>query len=119
MTEQKVHVLFKNQLNITESIEIDRAHRVGRLGGNKPRTIILRIHNYKQKEKIKRAAKNLKGTGIYINDDFSFETTEIRKELLKTAKELRLQGKGAKVVKDRLVTWEREKGNDEGTDAEL
>ena len=33
-------------------------------------------------------AKRLKGTGIYINDDFSFETSEIRNELLKTAKEL-------------------------------
>ena len=48
VTEQKV--LFKDQLNITESIEIDRAHRVVRLGGNKPRTIVLRIHSYKQKE---------------------------------------------------------------------
>ena len=83
-----MQVLFKDQLNITESIEIDRAHRVGRLGGNKPRTIVLRIHSYKQKEKIKRAAKSLKGTGIYINDAFSFETSEIRKELLKIAKEL-------------------------------
>ena len=34
------------------------------------------------------------------------ETLLIRKDLFKTAKELRRQGKGAKVVKDRLVTWE-------------
>ena len=54
------------------------------------------------------AAKKLKGTGIYINNDFSIETLEVRKSLLKTAKELRLQGKGARVVKDRLITWDRE-----------
>ena len=75
-----------------------------------------RLFYCKQKEKIKRAPKRLNGTGIYINNDFSFETSEIRKELLKTAKELRLQGKGTKVVTDRLVTWEREKLNNEGTE---
>ena len=48
---------------------------------------VLRMHSYKQKEKIKRAVKSPNGTGIYINDDFSFETSEIRKELPKTAKE--------------------------------
>ena len=36
-------------------------------------------------------AKEVKGTGIYINNDFSMETLEVRKSLLKTAKELRLQ----------------------------
>ena len=46
-----------------------------------------------------------------MTDDFSLETLEIRKHLLQSAKELELrsQGKGAKVVKDRLITWDREK----------
>ena len=113
VTEQKVKALFKEQLNISEDIEIDRAHRVGRRDQNKPRTIVLRCNRYKQKERVKKTAKRLKGTGIFINDDFSFETLEVRKELFKTAKELRSKGKGAKVVKDRLITWEWDKRNDD------
>ena len=110
VTEEKVRSLFREQLNISEDIEIDRAHRVGRWDKNKPRTVILRCHSYKQKVEIQRAAKKLKGTGVYINDDYSNETLQIRKELLKTARELKLQGKGAKVIKDRLVTcnWRNE-----------
>ena len=93
VTEEKVKSLFREQLNISEEIEIDRAHRVGRWDKNKPRTIVLRCHRYKQKVEIQRAAKKLKGTGVYVNDDYSNETLQIRKELLKTARELKLQGK--------------------------
>ena len=113
-TEIKVKHLFRNELGITEEVEVDRAHRVGRKEEGKVRTIVLRCHNYKMKEEIKRAAPRLKDTGIYINDDFSLETLLVRKDLFKTAKELRRQGKGAKVVKDRLVTWDRRR--DDGTE---
>ena len=103
----KVKNLFRNELGITEEVEIDRAHRVGRKEDGKVRTIVLRCHKYKMKEQIKKAARKLKNTGIYINDYFSLETLLVRKDLFKTAKELRRQGKGAKVVKDKLVTWDR------------
>ena len=43
---------------------------------------------------IKRSANRLRGTGIYINDDFSNETMRKREE-------------GARIVKDRLVCWDR------------
>ena len=52
VNEKKVKVLFREKLNITEDIEIYRAHRVGRWDKNKPRTIILRCHRYKQKEEM-------------------------------------------------------------------
>ena len=64
------------------------------------------MNKFKDKEEIKNCAKKLKGTGIYINDDFSPVTLERRKDLLKTAKELRDQGKGAKVVKSKLYSWD-------------
>ena len=118
ITETKVKALFKDRLQIREEVEIDRAHRVGQLKNDRPRTIVLRCNIYKQKERILMAAKKLKGSGIYINNDFSTETLEIRKGLLKTAKELRLQGKGARVVKDRLITWERENDQSEGVQSE-
>ena len=49
-------------------------------------------------KKLKNVRKKLKGNGIYINDDFTPVTLERRKHLLKAAKDLREQGKGATVV---------------------
>ena len=106
ITEQKVKEIFRNNLNIDNHIEVDRAHRVGQKRENRQRTIVLRLNKFKDKEEIKKCAKKLKGTGIYINDDFSPITLERRKDLLKTAKELRDQGKGAKVVKSKLYSWD-------------
>ena len=106
ITEQKVKEIFRNNLNIDNHIEVDRAHRVGQKRENRQRTIVLRLNKFKDKEEIKKCAKKLKGTGIYINDDFSPVTLERRKDLLKTAKELRDQGKGAKVVKSKLYSWD-------------
>ena len=43
--------------------------------------------------KMLKNARRLKNTGIYINEDFSKETTEIRKILWEKVKQLRDQGK--------------------------
>ena len=50
----KVKNLFRNKLGITEEVEIDRAHHVGRKEDGKVRTIVLRCHKYKMKEQIKK-----------------------------------------------------------------
>ena len=54
----------------------------------------------------RKKLRRLQGNGANINDDFSLPTLEKRKGLLQTARTLRDQGKGAKVIKDRLITWE-------------
>ena len=106
ITEEKVKELFKTRLQVEGDIDINGAHRVGKKESGKPRTIVLHFQKYKDKERIKQNARKLKYSGIYINGDFSFETLQIQKDLLKTARELRDKGKGAKVVKDKLTTWD-------------
>ena len=96
--------VFREKLLIRKDIEINRAHRVGGKQTGKSRSIVLRCLRYKDKQLIQKMTNKLKNTNI--NNDYSYETTQIRKELLKTAKELRLQGKVAKVSKDKLITWE-------------
>ena len=59
-----------------------------------------------KKKKLRKFANRLKGTGIYINDDYSVVTRKRIEELTPTVRRLRDQGKGAKLVKDRLITWE-------------
>ena len=61
--------------------------------GNTPRTIVCRILNYKDKVKILRNAKKLKGKNIVINEDFYQSTLDHRKELWKEVKCLREEGK--------------------------
>ena len=61
--------------------------------GNPPRTIVCRILNYKDKVKILRYAKKLKGKNIFINEDFYQATLDRRPELWKEVKCLREEGK--------------------------
>ena len=86
-TEQKTLEIFENRLGL-KNIVIERAHR-GRKSPyqkntERPRTIILKLLNYQDKERIMENAKKLKNTGIFINEDFSKETIEKRKKLWET-----------------------------------
>ena len=95
--EQEVQSLIKDKLGIAENIVIERAHRVKKKGNSdnpgKPRTIVCRSLNYKDKTNILKNAKNLKGKNIFINKDFSRETMELSKELWENVKKNRNEGK--------------------------
>ena len=90
-TEEILHNLFKEKLEL-ENISVERAHRVGNKGKNNKRTIVLKLASFKDKLKIISEARKLKGTNISINEDYSKETLEIRKEKWKEVKELRKNG---------------------------
>ena len=115
-TDAKVTEMFEHCLGVTGVI-IERAHRTGdkerrkkeeKKEGNyvRPRTIVLKLLNYKDKTRILRNVKNLKGTGIFINEDYSHETLLIRKQLFEEMKKQRVNGKYAIVIYDRLITRE-------------
>ncbi|XP_065681515.1 uncharacterized protein LOC136095174 [Hydra vulgaris] len=101
--ENTVKNIFKKQLKIDGEVIVERAHRVGKSRDSKlPRTIVLKLLNYKDKNKILNAVKNLRGTGVYINEDFAKETIEIRKKLWEEVKRLRSEGKYAIIKYDRI-----------------
>ena len=62
------------------------------------------LHIYREKKLWKEK--------IFVSEDFSEETASIRKGLLQKAKDLRSQNKVAKVVHDKLIVYEKERGND-------
>ena len=101
-TEEILHNLFKEKLEL-ENISVERAHRVGNKGKNKKRTIVLKLASFKDKLKIISEARKLKGTNISINEDYSKETLEIRKEKWKEVKQLRKNGTYAILVYDKVV----------------
>ena len=72
---------------------------------NKRRKIIVKFLNFKDKQEVlsEYKVRKLWTKVIFINEDFSEDTMEKRKGLFQRAKELREEGKFAKVVYDRLI----------------
>ena len=73
----------------------------------RPRTIVCRLRDWKQKDEILRAARRIKPPGIFVNEDLANETLEKRKEQLDKFKEAKRAGKTAYFVLDRLVIKDR------------
>ena len=95
--EQEVQSLIKGKLGIAENIIVKRVHRIKKKGNSensgKPRAIVCRFLNYKDKTYILKNAKKLKGKNIFINEYFSHDTMELRKELWERVKKHREEGK--------------------------
>ena len=93
--ENKIQDIIKEKLDIETNVEIDRCHRIGKKREGRPRTLVCRFTKYKDKQCILNNAKKLKGTGIYMYEDFSQDTMELRKCLWEQVLEYRRQGKFA------------------------
>ena len=112
-SEKKLQKIIKDQLHFKQDIEIERAYRSGKTmierSPNKRITIIAKFINFKEKQELlsEYKARKLWTKGIFINEDFSEDTMEKRKSLFQRAKELREEGKFAKVVYDRLIVRDR------------
>ena len=102
-TEEILQNLFKEKLQL-ESISVERAHRVGNKEKNNKRTIVVKVASFKDKLKINSEAWKLKGTIISINEDYSKEMLEIKKEKWKEAKELRNNDTYAILLYAKVVT---------------
>ena len=62
---------------------IERAHRVGRpRSDSKPRKIVARFLNYTDREAVFKAKKKLRGTDMFVNQDYSDRVIKKRKELM-------------------------------------
>ena len=108
ISEAKATKVFKEKLGIEKEIIIERAHRTKRNYKDKdkkrPRTIVLRLANFKDKNIILKNVNKLKGSDVYINQDFSRETTELRKKLWEEVKQLRSEGKFAYLNYRSIIT---------------
>ena len=71
------------------TLEIDRAHRLGRKKEDsfRPRPIIVRFSFFKDKELIIKSGRLFKGCEVTASEDFSKMTLEIHKQLRSHAKE--------------------------------
>lgn len=114
-TETKVKEVLQEKLNPSFEPMIERAHRTGsrpRSGAaddinTRPRTIVCRLRDWRQKDDILRAARRIKPSGIFVNEDLANETMEKRKRQVDELNAAKRARKTAYIVLDRLVIKER------------
>ena len=80
---------FDPDINVS-AIQFDRVHRL-RTNKTHNQPIIARFTFAKDRERILKARTKLKGTKIFINEDYTFQTREKRKVLIQFMKQLRLK----------------------------
>lgn len=81
-SEDKVKKLLSEKLQIDHrKIELERAHKTGKPSpsSTRPRPIVVKFLRYKDKMEVLSKAKALKGTDIFINEDFSEAVRQKRK----------------------------------------
>ncbi|CAH3183335.1 unnamed protein product [Porites lobata] len=105
-TEEKV----TEKLNLEEALHIERAHRVGRVASGprrRPRTIVCKLRDFKQKKQILKATRRTKPVGLYINEDLAKETLDKREEQRPKLEEAKRNGTIAYFVLDKLIVKDR------------
>ena len=110
-TEAVVRKSFTTALKLPEAqasaIRIEHAHRTGPSSTGRPKTIVVRLETYKDRDCILQAARKEKPRGIFVNEDLSHRVMDRRKQLMPKLKEARSNGKIAYMVYDRLVVKDR------------
>ena len=97
---------LRDEMNITQDIQFDRVHRVGKFDRNHsfPRPIIAKFEKFKDKELVRlSASKTLVGKHYGVNEQFPTEIESKRKQLYPIAKQARRnKNNKVKLVRDRL-----------------
>ena len=110
-TQHKVNKLMKEKMKL-ENIQVEYAHRIKNKTNSKgPRTIIARLHHDTDKSTTMKNSHKLKGTRIYINEDLSEYTLNIRKDKLSELKAARAKGMIAFFDREKLIIRDRNRGN--------
>lgn len=92
--------LCVDKLDMVEDISFDRAHR---LNAKPDSPIIARCTFYKDKEAILAAKKKLKGSDVFVGEDYSYRVRQIRKKLSPHLVQARKEGKKAVMIFDHIM----------------
>ena len=99
--------LCEDVLNLNDTVELNEITRLGKKNHDdtittRKRPILVKLAYMKDKQKLMRAKRNLKDTGIYLNEDFPIEIQQARRKLFPVAKECRRHDYKAYIDKDKL-----------------
>lgn len=108
--ERVIHIVSQTGIKLKNS-DIERAHRVGTSGENRP--IVCKFLAYKTKEIVLRESKHLRGTGISIREDYSDKVRRERQFLTRHMMSARKQGCHAYIRFDKLFVNGRVRSREE------
>jgi hypothetical protein len=101
--ESKMEKVFEQMQVASKTICIAKVYRLGPLFPSRPRTIKVHFTNMYDREQIWQKRKNLKGTQIFVNEDFSPETSKYRASLTPILKAAKQSNKKCTIVGDTLI----------------
>eukprot|EP00112_Aurelia_sp_Birch-Aquarium-sp1_P000644 Seg106.6 transcript_id=Seg106.6/GoldUCD/mRNA.D3Y31 product="hypothetical protein" protein_id=Seg106.6/GoldUCD/D3Y31 len=112
-SEEMVKQLVNDKLALTDDLQIERAHRVGkernkeetRSDGSKygPRPIVAKFLSWKQREKVLSSARLKRPGGVSFYPDLSPRTLQRRADQIPDLIQARKEGKVAYFVLDKLI----------------
>lgn len=103
-TEMKVETMLqKIGVKIDQKTDIDEVRRIGRYQTETKRPILLKLMKESKRTEILSKAKGLKGTEIWIDQDYPKEVQKERKELIPQLIEARQKGYMAQLRYNKLI----------------
>lgn len=97
-SQTKIEKLIQNlRIKFNSEADMEEVRRVGKYRSETKRPILIKLVTEKKRNEILSQAKALKGTNIWIEEDFTKEVQMERKELMPHLKEARQKGYTAKL----------------------
>ncbi len=109
--EKKILDFMESKLrieNASRDIKLHRVHRIGRYNSAKIRPIVAKFAYYPDREQVRKASKELKGTPYGISEQYPREVMETRQKLIPIMKKVREENKEAYLRVDKLFIDGRE-----------
>lgn len=91
--------VFEKMLDVS-CVSVARIHRLGRIFGKRP--VILYFQDYNEKQAVLRNSKKLKGSKIFVQNDYSSTTLRKTKLLWESARHDKASGRNVFLFNDKL-----------------
>ena len=104
-TEEVLQNFLQRKYKLDYEIQFERVHRMGKWNefNEYPRKIVAKFTYFKDREYIRtRAAQKLRGSRVWVNEQFPPEIEEKRKKLYPVMRKAKRDNKKAKLVRDVL-----------------
>lgn len=100
---QVCEVISKNLKIEIQHSDIESARRIGKKKGEKERPVLIEFNTWKKKMEILKQRKYLKGSKLFIEEDFPMSILNKRRELIPKIKQLRGEGKKAYLRGEKII----------------
>ncbi|KAF2903073.1 hypothetical protein ILUMI_03107 [Ignelater luminosus] len=107
-TREKNGTVLQNiEAHTDTARNVDEIRRIGKCNNTRTRPIIVKLTTDQKKQEIMERAKKLKGTNIWMEEDYMPRTIKKRKKLVSFLKNTRQRGERTILKYDKIILWEQ------------